>query len=444
MPAISMCGMHSNTTHSDEEITLEGGLSKNGKPAELVRNKNGKVIPLSDHSNLDAMDASSSKRPFVDDEDDMDDDVMRSMARRRKSDRPGDIMHPCRACDKEFKRPCDLTKHEKTHSRPWKCSDSKCRYHELGWPTEKERDRHVNDKHSSAPMMYKCKYNGCSYASKRESNCKQHMEKSHGWEYVRSKSNGRKKGDETTGGSSSNRTPATPLTPFMATPASDANHLATPNTPFIPSPSVPLADNFFGDFRFATGQDNLFGMAENLRRESVTTAGSGGNYSSDLSPDQSLMHNFSEAVSPDDIAFNHGAFDASAAFNFDFSSNGLQQPTPALSTGNNFSEAMDFSTSSVGLSNSVPHLSPIGQGDLTLYSPSMDTMNFDEGLGDDMNFDQDFQLFDASSAGPSGYNSTSMMNWAFPESSGAGGQFDTYSSFADQAFADPSMNMFPQ
>jgi uncharacterized C2H2 Zn-finger protein len=44
----------------------------------------------------------------------------------------------------------------------------------------------MNDKHSANPRVYPCKY--CPYKSKRESNCKQHMEKSHGWVYERSKS----------------------------------------------------------------------------------------------------------------------------------------------------------------------------------------------------------------------------------------------------------------
>ena len=39
--------------------------------------------------------------------------------------------------------------------------------------------------------MYECLWETCPYATKRLSNCKQHMEKAHGWNYVRTKSNGR-------------------------------------------------------------------------------------------------------------------------------------------------------------------------------------------------------------------------------------------------------------
>ncbi|KAK8060007.1 hypothetical protein PG996_009937 [Apiospora saccharicola] len=67
--------------------------------------------------------------------------------------------------------------------RPWKCPILTCKYHEYGWPTEKDLNRHVKDRHSSAPSMYECLYQPCPYKSKRESNCKQHMEKAHGWKH---------------------------------------------------------------------------------------------------------------------------------------------------------------------------------------------------------------------------------------------------------------------
>ncbi|KAK7997457.1 elongation factor 1-beta [Apiospora arundinis] len=66
-------------------------------------------------------------------------------------------------------------------SRPWKCPIPTCRYHEFGWPTKKEMDRHINDRHSATPFMYECLYKPCPYKSKRESNRKQHMAKAHGW-----------------------------------------------------------------------------------------------------------------------------------------------------------------------------------------------------------------------------------------------------------------------
>lgn len=93
----------------------------------------------------------------------------------------------CQSCGKQFTRLCDLNKHLKTHSRPFKCPVRECRYHTFGWPTDKELDRHYNDKHSTEPRVFSCLWHDCNYTSKRESNCKQHMEKAHGYNYIRSR-----------------------------------------------------------------------------------------------------------------------------------------------------------------------------------------------------------------------------------------------------------------
>merc|ERR1711981_96897 len=388
----------------DETITIEGGLSKNGKPAELVRKtKDGKVIPLSEHSLINEA-SPSSKRHLIDDEDMDDDDVYRSMARRRKSEKPGDVMHSCRVCDKEFKRPCDLTKHEKTHSRPWKCPDPKCKYHEHGWPTEKERDRHVNDKHNSAPQMYQWRFKPCTYSSKRESNCKQHMEKAHGWTYVRSKSNGRTKRPAGSDGLS----PMEPLTPFMATPSSGVNNLTSPESNFMPSPAMPAGNNFpnFGFSTYTPGpssSEDLFDFNAPMRRESVATTGSAMTFSSgsNFSPAPQQMHSaFDDALSPENLTFDQPLFNMNGMTN-DFNMP-VQQPTPAVSLNNGCDNTF------AGMQNT--HLSPMEN-----------TTHFDEALGNDMGFGQDFTLFDAPA--PSNVSMPAATNW-FPDTMGTiGGQF---------------------
>ncbi|KAI9794317.1 MAG: copper-binding transcription factor [Piccolia ochrophora] len=216
-----------------ESLVLQGGLSQTGRPARLVRVKGGKPIPLGTDRAGDPTEegpseggslSTSMKRSHS--ENSSEESVLRSMARRRKLS-PGEVVSEpapqiCGECNKEFKRPCDLTKHEKTHSRPWKCPEPSCRYHSHGWPTEKERDRHANDKHSEAPARYECLYPPCTYKSKRESNCKQHMEKAHGWNYVRAKGNGKR---------GSKKTPTqTPQTPQIPTPRSFPHDESTPMT----------------------------------------------------------------------------------------------------------------------------------------------------------------------------------------------------------------------
>ncbi|KAF4336286.1 zinc finger transcription factor ace1 [Fusarium beomiforme] len=181
---------------ASDEIKLIGGLHE-GRPVELVRvRKDGTCISLDtgkpvEIDNDSPMQVKRSLSQQLEDEE----EIQRSMARRKKNASPEELApKKCRepGCNKEFKRPCDLTKHEKTHSRPWKCPVPTCKYHTYGWPTEKEMDRHHNDKHSAAPAMYECMFKPCPYKSKRESNCKQHMEKAHGWTYVRTKTNGKK------------------------------------------------------------------------------------------------------------------------------------------------------------------------------------------------------------------------------------------------------------
>ena len=97
---------------SDERLSLHGGLTHNGRPVELVRIKNGRSISLRTGSIVKAENSSlaspiDSKRTASEEFD--DDDVMRSMGRRRKGAPPPKDIHHCRDCEKVFKRPCDLT-----------------------------------------------------------------------------------------------------------------------------------------------------------------------------------------------------------------------------------------------------------------------------------------------------------------------------------------------
>lgn len=343
-----------------------------------MRQKDGKTISIATGQVMseEEVAAASTKRPMSDAFADDDDDALRSMARRKKNAKPE--IHECSLCDKEFKRPCDLTKHLKTHERPWKCTDEKCKYFEHGWPTEKERDRHINDKHSSAPSLYRCLYTPCPYTSKRESNCKQHMEKAHGWQYVRSKNNGKGR-------------PIVTRLPHGSVPQSPYSAMLTPNTPILPSPSMqsytsasgssrresmpPTAGpsnygtpafaqpspDFAGHFNMNFDYNNMDWPAFPItpamsddRRQSCDTSSSG------LQLDGSA---FDEGVSPDDLNNGYNGFNFN---NYHFP----QQVTPnSMAAG----------------TNSVPHTSPGAQLDQTF---TYDPMNMDEGYGND------FTLFD--------------------------------------------------
>lgn len=215
------------------ELTLEGGMSETGRPAELVMHKDGKSISLRTGESYDEHAIPSFKRTLS--VETVDEGVERSMARRKKNAPPMDINQKCQFCDKVLKRPCDLTKHEKTHSRPYKCPERTCKYAELGFPTEKETERHYNDKHCKNPRLFRCHQPGCTYASKRESNCKQHMEKTHGWVYERTKNNGKNKVVKQ---GSAQPTPQTTSIPSPAA-SNPAGEFSTPTTGPTASPNEP-------------------------------------------------------------------------------------------------------------------------------------------------------------------------------------------------------------
>lgn len=318
------------------------------------------------------------KRPMHDafEIDDDDDDVLRSMARRKKNAKPE--IHECSLCDKEFKRPCDLTKHVKTHERPWKCSEAKCKYFEYGWPTEKERDRHVNDKHSSMPSLYHCLYKPCPYTSKRESNCKQHMEKAHGWNYIRSKNNGKGKAIDVMRlpkGSVPPSPSSVALTPIAPSPSTSAHSYVTGSrrgsmapptsipsyygTPAFAQPSPDFAGHFNMNFDF--NNMDAFPMTPALsddRRDSSTSSASG------LVLDGT---GYNDAISPDDLAFDT---------NFDFNPFNYQS-TPDSVAGPSCSNAPIqpmYSTGNEFISPAAPH-------DPTFTPGLYDDTNMDDGFG---------------------------------------------------------------
>lgn len=380
---------------SGETLRLHGGLSENGRPAELVREKDGNLISLE-----------SGKVLYKDVNNDVDDeeDVERSMARKRKCDIGKEVWRACRECGKEFKRSCDLTKHEKTHSRPWKCPEESCKYHTLGWPTEKECDRHVNDKHSSAPALYKCLWKDCAYTSKRESNCKQHMEKTHGYEYVRSKSK-----------KASRLVPTIQTPSSMPSPASIVPSLSTPGSHALTSPYESSSNNFTAPTSARTAESD-FGMStagsESLL-DSPYDFGSGSEhgfifhaFNGDLQQeDAGLSANFEVGRGSLDSSMmdqspeselasllNGPEFDAPFDFGRDNRDNPwpspesffdnynitAQQPTPALSEYDFGKNASAGASGDIDMqefiSNDIAPMPSHAQPDMTLYSPPADIL----------------------------------------------------------------------
>ncbi|KAI4099800.1 MAG: hypothetical protein L6R37_005792 [Teloschistes peruensis] len=405
---------------ADERLGLHGGLSQNGRPAELVRIRNGQSFSLRTGNAVDLASNMTGAKRAVD--EDSDEDPLRSMARRRKNAQAAaKEAQQCRDCDKVFKRPCDLTKHEKTHSRPWKCDERGCKYHTYGWPTEKERDRHVNDKHSASPSMYKCQFRPCPYESKRESNCKQHMEKAHGWAYVRSKNNGKSKKTQT------GKTPPSPqTTTAVFDPSSPEYGTASSSLNYGGAYSVPPSVNGSEDSLSHSALNSPFMNLD----ERFPPFGAGFNWNESYdgfaangpSPYTPSSHRLSfDAGSmthaptiPSSFENSIAAHDADPLFteNFDwsnidttndFTSLNIQLITPANSTETRpmdaFSRNHSICLDQVPI-DQIPSLSPGAQGNVMFYSPySQNAGSIDEGyddfIGDVGKPAGDFNLFDS-------------------------------------------------
>lgn len=327
----------------------------------------------------------------------------------------------------------EYRKHEKTHSRPWKCSEANCKYHQYGWPTEKERDRHVNDKHSTTPSMYKCQYHPCPYESKRESNCKQHMEKAHGWAYVRSKNNG-KTGKRP-------QAAKTPPTPQIETPGSyifDASspELGEASSSYNAHEAYGMSHSMNGSISASEDSAHrsitetpFMGMEEtfapwdpnfswNESYNGFTPVGPSEYTPSShrLSWDAASMTNAPTVPSSFETALTPRDQDPLFTENFDwsnldtnFTSFNIQLITPACSVETKPLDAFSRNPSisaEQAPNNQIPSLSPGAQGNLMLYSPySHDEASNDEGY-DDFTSDtgkpsNDFALFDGSHQAPS-------------------------------------------
>ncbi|KAK2741753.1 copper-binding transcription factor [Myotisia sp. PD_48] len=421
---------------SDEELVLEGGLAGTGRPVELVRRKKDQAISLATGKPYEEPKPESPTLKRARSMETTDDSVVRSMARRKKDEPPLNINEKCKNCDKVFRRPCDLTKHEKTHSRPWKCPEQGCKYNKIGWPTEKEMTRHMNDKHSTAPPLYKCQFTPCTYQSKRESNCKQHMEKAHGWQYVRTKNNARCLPESNS---------ASPQTPDMSTPHSGMMEIPTPVSAPAPSPYTPPSDTPPSHTKFVSnGAESLyrqddFGISplpDDMKLFPELTSPTMDCESSYFQPmDPNLYFASLQASDPNDysLPIDMMAFTSTHSSTISVSEPGTYMAPspsdPAVSPldfdvnwdtlGNDYT-VMNKHTTSPTLSNSLqgtkpgvdflclplsdynqkqPPYSPGGQGNIMLYSPS--ASDIDEGFYEDYDYgekpDGDFTLYDTPS-----------------------------------------------
>lgn len=300
----------------------------------------------------------------------------------------------------------------------------------------------MNDKHSATPSLYKCQYHPCPYESKRESNCKQHMEKAHGWAYIRSKNNG-KNGKKT-------QNAKTPPTPQITTPGSNIFDLSSPE--FGEASSVFNSHEGYSVSRSAnvsvvasedsdphtavettiTGMDDIFGpWNPNLAWNEPYSGNSEGG-SLDYTPSShglpwdvasptnapTIPSSFETSLTPqDEDPLFSGNFDWSN-MDTDFLSYNAQLITPACSVATKPLDAFSRNSSislEHGPTSQVPSLSPGAHGQVMLYSPfSNGESSNDEGY-DDFGTENgkpsnDFPLFGGSCHNTESISSTGNEN----------------------------------
>lgn len=275
--------------------------------------------------------------------------------------------------------------------------------------------------------MHKCKYPPCPYESKRESNCKQHMEKAHGWAYIRAKSNGKtdRKAQRV----------KNPSSPSNATPASSIFEASSPEFGDALSPPVgycgfPVPRSVNGSV--ASSDESIPHSTSENGWMDPTFAPLTPDFTYEQLPEISpvpLHHqpwdepsmNISNIPTQFDAASQTLNFDPLFTDNFDWSnlndnsSFNLQLFTPANSV-DNLSGVAYSRNPSVSLehppSGQIPSLSPGAQGNVMLYSPfSNHDSAIDEGY-EDFSVDlkkpgTDFALFGESK--PSSTGAAGMM-----------------------------------
>lgn len=87
------------------------------------------------------------------------------------------------ACDKAYGRECELTKHQRNHTRPIPCPECPSTELKYRFPENKELYRHMARAHTSAceywgviiPTSRACPYPGCRYTSQSAYNLNRHQ-----------------------------------------------------------------------------------------------------------------------------------------------------------------------------------------------------------------------------------------------------------------------------
>ncbi|TKA73316.1 hypothetical protein B0A49_03125 [Cryomyces minteri] len=375
-----------------EKISLRGGMSHNGKPAEFVREKDGKVISISTGEVVDATTSipSSSKRPLADITDDYDEvSLRRSMARRRKSDRAADVSHTCHTF-----AAVEMLGNELQVSRPWMAN---------GEGTRPSRQRQAFICAAVVQVLVSSLHLSIQ--------AREQLQTAYGegpWLGIRPIK------DQWSHQGIGSANAIHPVSRYSGIGFSISLNTVNFMRPFaVCAAWTRHSINFhdynseeqafdFNNFGFDSATSGPFGYTpamstRDYRSGSIATLGTNAMSSIMNSPADHTGSSFEEALTPEDLGFNHGvAFDGGNCINFNETM--FQQPTPEQSVGHGRSEQTMLPSTTFGATNPfTPHLSPGAQPNITLLSPRLrDDLQFDEGYDDSYRPNYDFPLYGGS------------------------------------------------
>ncbi|TVY16405.1 Zinc finger transcription factor ace1 [Lachnellula arida] len=416
-----------------DEVRLHGGLAKNGRPAELVRvKKNGKAISVAtglpiELEDEDSKEAMRFKRSLSQEAED-DEAIMRSMARRKRQLQQ-------LSSHQNVAVNLDVTKSSNAHvtspstRRPTLVLGSallnRANTTSMAGPPRR-RWTAITMTSTLRPLLCMSAILNLAHIDRS------HMEKAHGWEYVRSKNNGKNRSEH--GAPTSNNGLPTPQTTNIRTPSSDGNNIATPdgddfdmNTGYETSAWNDNQNHLnFPEYN-SSDMDDIFAPHQQLQLDyspisdmnqsgSVSSNGQSPYIANTLPGQDHFQDNFQD--------FNSNNVDFSLFENEDLYSANVQIPTPSHDV---YQRAISgFETSGVPFAaDPIPHISPVGHGNTMLYTPTS-MRDVDEGFEDfvpancnpQLGNSADFQLFPSSTGGTISSSAPSALFGEIPHTNG--------------------------
>jgi hypothetical protein len=259
------------------------------------------------------------------------------------------------------------------------------------------------------------------------------MEKAHGWEYVRSKNNGKNREN---GAPTSNNGLPTPQTENILTPSSDGNIVHIPEDEDFDHMQTRFEGSAWDDNQnhlnfpeYNTSDIDMFAAPSNQQLQLDFSPVSNMNHSGSISSNGQSPYMANTLPGQDQFQdtfqnFNSNNVDISLFENEDLYSANVQLPTPSHEV---YQRALNcFDNSGIPFNaDPIPHISPVGHGNTMLYTPTS-MLDVDEGFEDfvpancntQIGNSADFQLFPSSTGGTISSTAPSALFGEIPFTNG--------------------------